>query len=138
MSFSMTILLTLSVYMTLISDHIPHNSDPVAILTISLFIKMIICGLITLSVCFVGNIYKLEGKKPFPKCIERCFIFRKSKLKIAKQSEVCPADLMNEYEEATHWLTFGKMCDNLLLVVFIIVIVTEIACNTYRIQNRVR
>ncbi|XP_021357144.1 uncharacterized protein LOC110452793 [Mizuhopecten yessoensis] len=77
-SFATTMLLTLSVYMTIMSDSIPNTSDPVSILTISLMIKLTTSSLIVFTVIVTLNVYRLSDTTPIPLWLLRVLCFHKN------------------------------------------------------------
>ncbi|XP_069125692.1 neuronal acetylcholine receptor subunit alpha-7-like [Argopecten irradians] len=151
-SFATTILLTLSVYMTMMSDSIPNTSDPVPILTISLMIKLLTSSLIVLTVIFNANIYRMKETTPIPMWLLRLLCFYK-KIKIRDSNpehKLTEKDLESDHPVVSKeieeniiqdkekrrpftWPEVGRSMDYLMLGIFTLIIVTETAFNMVRI-----
>ncbi|XP_069125528.1 acetylcholine receptor subunit beta-like [Argopecten irradians] len=71
-SFATTMLLTLTMYMTIMSDSIPNTSDPVSIFTISLMVKLIISALMVWSVIITLCVYNRNEDKAIPQWMLYC------------------------------------------------------------------
>ncbi|OWF48659.1 Acetylcholine receptor subunit alpha-1-B [Mizuhopecten yessoensis] len=164
-SFATTILLTLSVYMTIMSDSIPNTSDPVSILTISLMIKLAMSSLIVLTVIMTLNLYHLSDATPVPGWLLRVLCFQRRtgntdtkndfklenrthtyeiETNITRHLEIEEANEEREAEEkqreplySTTWSAVGRVLDYILLAVFTLITVTETTYNMVRISNRI-
>lgn len=157
MSFSMTILLTMSVYATIISDKIPNTSDPIAILTLSIIIKFIICASISLAVAIVQVVYHCHDAKPIPQFLIKLFAKKTNKVKqlqdivnenehknpaLKELNEVSNDQQTNKSncdmkETCVTWKKIGRVCDLTFCFVFLVVIIIEVTYNMNRIMYRI-
>ncbi|XP_053379829.1 acetylcholine receptor subunit delta-like [Mercenaria mercenaria] len=64
--YSITMLLAISVYMTIISDNLPQNSDPMPLVSIMMFIWYILDSAIVFIVIINTKIYNIKENKPVP------------------------------------------------------------------------
>ncbi|XP_060071527.1 neuronal acetylcholine receptor subunit alpha-6-like [Ylistrum balloti] len=162
-SFATTILLTISVYMTIMSNSIPNTSDPVSILTISLMIKLINSSLIVLTVIGTLNIYRLSDVTPIPSWLSRMLCLHKNSIRKIKirgsrigqklemsdlKTEHCRTNCDIEVKGATTmeqkkmpdssitWSKVGRSLDYMLLLVFSLVISIETIFHMVRIICR--
>ncbi|XP_069125525.1 acetylcholine receptor subunit alpha-1-A-like [Argopecten irradians] len=152
-SFATTMLLTLSVYMTIMSDSIPNTSDPVSILKISLMTKLIISSLIILSVVLTSNIYRLNDHTPTPLWLLRLLCFNKEierrNLNGGNESDVSDTEIdppKKIYFDFEHdagkrrnvtWSQIGRSLDYMMLGIFTLVTVIETIFNMVRIMCRI-
>ncbi|XP_060071528.1 acetylcholine receptor subunit alpha-like [Ylistrum balloti] len=148
-SFAITVLLTLSVYMTIMSDSIPNTSDPVSILTTSLMIKLIYSAMIVLTVVFILKIYHTDERKPIPLWVLRIIRSRNrvdNKDEFEKQEDRPTVDKMKDTQSIAQityttsfptWRSVGQALDNVFFVVFTCVTVVEITYNLVRITHRI-
>ena len=83
--FAITMLLALSVYMTIVSDHLPQNSEPMPLILILIFIWYIIDAIIVFIVIINSRINRMKENKPLPKWLQsfvlitRKLLYRKKK-----------------------------------------------------------
>lgn len=74
-SFSVTVLLTLSVYITIMSDRIPNTSDPVSFLTIDVMIKLVNSGAITAVIAVLLKLYHKNNDENVPAWLTTLLLF---------------------------------------------------------------
>ncbi|XP_053385113.1 neuronal acetylcholine receptor subunit beta-3-like [Mercenaria mercenaria] len=100
LSYSVTVLLALAVFMTLVGDNLPKTSEPMPVLSYYLMILLILSTLMTVTTIFNLNIYFKKGQ--VPACWRRlyriifCFPCRFRKKKIHKNNKVYPNDCIND------------------------------------------
>lgn len=70
-SYAVTVLLALSVYMTILSDNLPANSDPMPRLSVYLLVFYIITALIGLVIMLNLKILKAKETRPVPLWVKR-------------------------------------------------------------------
>ncbi|KAL4227475.1 hypothetical protein ACF0H5_012919 [Mactra antiquata] len=86
-SFSITLLLAIAVFMTIISDNLPKTSYPTSIFSYYLLTLLIISNCMTVAVIFNLSIYHTDETKPVPSCLRsfslfiRCKCFRRRKFR---------------------------------------------------------
>ncbi|XP_069133187.1 acetylcholine receptor subunit beta-like [Argopecten irradians] len=66
-SFAVSALLSLAVYMTILSTEIPDNSDPVPILSYLLMLKFGVSAMVAILTVFVVQLFHRENEKPIPR-----------------------------------------------------------------------
>ncbi|XP_069125529.1 neuronal acetylcholine receptor subunit alpha-3-like [Argopecten irradians] len=133
-SFATTMLLTLTMYMTIMSDSIPNTSDPVSILTVSLMIKLIISSLVVLCVVITLCVYSCSEDRPIPKwMLVSC---RLNPRRVQDEKDVVEKLDSNDKTPNVTWQTIGKRLDIALLVFFTVAMVIETIYNTVRITHR--
>ena len=131
----------MSVYITLVSDNIPHNSEPIAILTRSLLVKMIICSVITLTVALIGLIYNNDCKKSIPKIFKMFLTSKQNKVNVQTKDEVVvlkpdanqtrKTNTESNSDHSVTWSKVGQVFDRIAFVGFAIAII-----NVYRLLYR--
>ena len=104
--FSVTILLSLAVYQSMLSETLPKASVPqIPVLSIKIFADLMISSLIQVSVVFSQYLYNKEGNQedlPGPiSCFIRCLQSRKRKQKVKPNENYSyeEKDLQKEKEE---------------------------------------
>ncbi|XP_069124048.1 acetylcholine receptor subunit alpha-type unc-38-like [Argopecten irradians] len=135
-SFATTMLLTLTMYMTIMSDSIPNTSDPVSILTVSLMIKLIISAIIVLCVIITLCVYNSSEDRPIPTwMVYSCNIKPK---RVVQSDKDVVGDILdpNSKRPAVTWQIIGKRLDIAFLVLFLAIMLIETIYNTVRISYR--
>ncbi|XP_069125526.1 neuronal acetylcholine receptor subunit alpha-3-like [Argopecten irradians] len=138
-SYATTMLLTLTVYMTIMSDSIPNTSDPVSLLTISLMVKLIISAIVVLAVISTLCIYNTPDTKPIPQWLAFCCIQKKQKIDTTHEQMESKNDAVNEmdlYRSVITWHVIGRRVDKFFLILFSVMITTETIVNMVRITHR--
>ncbi|XP_033762611.1 acetylcholine receptor subunit alpha-1-B-like [Pecten maximus] len=151
-SFAITMLLTLSVYMTIMSDSIPNTSDPVSILTISLLIKLVYSGMIVLAVVLSVKLNHTDERKAIPKWLLRIARFRNrvGNKEDRSHCEDRPAEDVIEKEDldksiltkttdtsSITWRSIGRSLDTIFFIVFTGITLVETIYNLVRILYRI-
>ncbi|OWF48657.1 Acetylcholine receptor subunit alpha [Mizuhopecten yessoensis] len=147
-SFATTMLLTLTMYMTIMSDSIPNTSESVSILTISLTIKLIFNALIVLSVIITLCVYNTSEDKPVPQWI--LFLCKRKrgqldyvgpqvdaageKMEAEKNNTVNRLNVHSNVGVFT-WPAVGRRLDLFFFVLFTVMIFTETVVNIIRITH---
>lgn len=78
--YSITMLLAISVYMTIISDHLPKNSDPMPLVSVMIFVWYVMNSSIVLIVIINTKINHTKDGRPVPN-LARKFVILTRKLK---------------------------------------------------------
>ncbi|KAL4221723.1 hypothetical protein ACF0H5_019978 [Mactra antiquata] len=73
--YAITMLLALSVYMTIISDNLPKNSNPMPLISIMIFIWYILNSSIVLIVIMNTKINHIKDDRPIPGCVRGFVMF---------------------------------------------------------------
>lgn len=66
-SYCVTVLLAIAVFMTIVSDMLPRSSEPVPIISYKLMVDMIISSLIVVVTVLNLRVYNTDKMKPIPK-----------------------------------------------------------------------
>ncbi|XP_053379819.1 acetylcholine receptor subunit beta-like [Mercenaria mercenaria] len=69
--YAMTMLLALSVYMTIVSDHLPQKSEPLPIILVLMFMWYTMDASIVSIVIINARIHELKKEKPLPYMLRR-------------------------------------------------------------------
>jgi hypothetical protein len=140
-SYSITVLLAIAVFLTLVGDNLPKTSKPTAILSYFLLTDLILSSLI----CFfvipgLSFHYKDETKTPVPHIIERIvkFCYRKQKCKNRIKNETAaehcnensadkkspwPDDSEDVDEVKVTWTMVSSCFDWIILITCLLVII---------------
>ena len=73
MSFTITLLLAQTVFMTIISDNIPHTSSPLSILCYFLGMQVLLSTIICVATILNLRLYHKDEKEPIPVWVRRLF-----------------------------------------------------------------
>ena len=74
-SYCLTVLLSIAVFMTIIGDMLPRSSEPVPIISFKLLIDMVISSVIVLVTILNLRIYHREGNKTVPNTLQTMYRF---------------------------------------------------------------
>lgn len=116
-SFSVTMLLTLTVFMTMVADKLPAT-DSLSHFNTFLLLQMVFSTVITVCVLLLHYLYIKTTKEP-PKWIDWVL-----KWKHKSNNSVEPIK-NNELSEAEKWKTFAARLNKGLLIVFCLIFFTE-------------
>lgn len=72
--YSVTMLLAISVYMTIISDHLPDHADPLPLVTIMIFVWYMLNSTIVLVVIVNTRVKHINDERPVPLWLRRFVI----------------------------------------------------------------
>ena len=72
-SYSVTVLLAVAVFLTIVSDELPASSDPVPVITYKLMADMIISVFITTTTILNLSLYHRDDEKPVPKRLQTLY-----------------------------------------------------------------
>ncbi|XP_052783028.1 acetylcholine receptor subunit alpha-1-A-like [Mya arenaria] len=72
---TLTVLLAVSVYMTLVADELPDRSEPMPIITIVLFIWYVLNTLTTMLVILNARMYRISEQYTVPACLQCAVLF---------------------------------------------------------------
>ena len=78
-SFTITLLLSQTVFLTIVSDSIPHTSNPLAILCYFIGLQVLLSAIICVVTILNLNLYHKDPEDPVPLWI--CRLFRKGEVK---------------------------------------------------------
>ena len=131
--YTITVLLSVSVYMIIISDQLPRSSSPMSLLTYVLFAWYVLCALIVVVVVICSKIYSFGTSKSVPK-LTKLFVkliqskYRKGQRQREQangldESAPCVANGQETVEKALEddgitWVTVGRCIDKIALVLF--------------------
>jgi len=73
-SYCLTVLLSIAVFMTIIGDMLPRSSEPVPIISYKLMIDMVISSLIVLVTILNLRVYHREERKPVPNTLQGMYL----------------------------------------------------------------
>lgn len=123
LGYSITVLLAITVFLTIIQDKLPESSEPnVSLLTYKLLVEMIIgCGMIFAVVIGFRFYYQTEDT-PVPECLRgfaRYFYLSCSR-KRQKQTIVPEEEDPNTPSYTVTWHDVGEAFDRLCLLLFIL------------------
>lgn len=151
-SFATTILLTISVYLTTMSELIPNTSNPVSILTVSLISKLCISAAILLATVLNLTVYHISDKKVVP--VWLCKLTgngrTKKTAKVTKMDDSTDVDAVSsctspnidiqhapEQKTRICWNQIGRFLDTVSFGLFTIATILEATVNIIRIVNRI-
>ena len=77
-SYSITLLLALVVFLTIISDNIPKTSSPLSILSYFIGLHMLLSGVITLATILNLRLYYKDDQEPVPSWLCYCCKYREA------------------------------------------------------------
>lgn len=121
-AFSVTMLLTFTVFMTMVTDELPAT-DKLSHFNTFLLLQLVFSTVITVCVLFIHYIYRKEDEThSTPKWIDWITNRRKS-----KENMVQPLEKHFEIEKKSTWKKIARMVNKVLLVTFSIVILAEFA-----------
>jgi hypothetical protein len=106
--FAITMLLALSVYMTIVSDHLPQNSEPMPLILIMMFIWYIIDAIIVFIVIINSRINRMNESKPLPKWLQS-FVLLTHKLLYRKKK----TKKQSSFEETRKCIDMNKPAEEL-------------------------
>jgi len=72
-SYCLTVLLSIAVFMTIIGDMLPRSSEPVPIISYKLMIDMVISSLIVLVIILNLRVYHRDETKPVPNALQTVY-----------------------------------------------------------------
>ena len=105
--FSVTMLLLLAVFLTIVSDRLPELSNP-SILGLILLLQLCMSGLILVFVIFGLRCYHKDNEKPVPVWIQRTIKCCSKRRKL---------------DRVVDWITVSQMFDTFCFGLFIIMYV---------------
>ncbi|XP_060589522.1 acetylcholine receptor subunit alpha-type unc-63-like [Ruditapes philippinarum] len=73
-SYCITVLLAIAVFMTIVSDMLPRSSEPVPVISIKLMIDMIISSFIVTTAILNLNLYHKDESIPIPQWLKSLYI----------------------------------------------------------------
>jgi hypothetical protein len=73
-SYCITVLLAIAVFMTIVSDMLPRSSEPVPVISIKLMIDMIISSFIVFTAILNLNLYHRDESIPIPQWLKSLYI----------------------------------------------------------------
>uniref|UniRef100_A0A8W8M8T8 Neuronal acetylcholine receptor subunit alpha-6 n=1 Tax=Magallana gigas TaxID=29159 RepID=A0A8W8M8T8_MAGGI len=119
LGFSLTVLLSVVVYLTIIQDILPEASEPhVSILGIFLSIFVVMGSLVVIVVIINLRIQNQHSQKPIPKFINRLILFVRRKDK--DMVEPLGSKIELDYNEEDSVLTWSKAANDLDLIFFVV------------------
>lgn len=159
-SYSVTVLLALAVFMTLVGDNLPKTSEPMSVLSYYLMSLLILSTLMTVTTIFNLKVY--HKRSQVPACVKsfvrilNCVPCRFRKTFLANKNRVSPkkvsnvkfitvqavvprqnTDLVQPEEPEITWESVSQVVDRISLVVFMIAtIVVNAVFLTILAENR--
>lgn len=119
LGFSLTVLLSVVVYLTIIQDILPEASEPhVSILGIFLSIFVVMGSLVVIVVIINLRIQNQHSQKPIPKFINRLILFVRRKDK--DMVEPLGSKIELDYNEEDSVLTWSEAANDLDLIFFVV------------------
>lgn len=119
LGFSITVLLSIVVYLTIIQDILPEASEPhVSILSIVLSIFVVHGSLVVISVVINLRIQNHFSQKPVPKFINRLILFLRRKDRDIVEPLGSKIEL--DYKEEDNVLTWSEAANDLDLIFFVV------------------
>jgi hypothetical protein len=85
--YAITTLLAISVYMTIISDHLPQNSDPMPLVSIMIFVWYIMNSSSVFIVILNTKINHIKDKRPLPFLLRK-FVYLTRRIRRVKRLHV--------------------------------------------------
>lgn len=139
-SYAITVLLALAVYMTLISDHMPRISEPMSYISYFLLFSLLLSAVMCILTIYILRVYHRDRNIPVPgflcslvNCMS-CSKWRKRnpELYISNHHHKTQRR-MERYTESvrnreTTWIDVSKAVDILLFVIFIVIIFVTVIC----------
>jgi hypothetical protein len=140
MSYSITVLLSVTVFLTLIGDNVPKTSRPVSLLSYFVLMNLTTCALICIITLVLMRIYHKAGPVPatiqiiveYIRCRRRWVDKRISVTKVVPINDECNKnEELDDYEtEAAKdrpvtWGLVSKTMDAVLFVVFMFVVIAS-------------
>jgi hypothetical protein len=138
-SYSITVLLAIAVFLTLVGDNLPKTSKPTAILSYFLLTDLVLSSLICFFVIFgLSFHFKDAIENPVPKKItsvvkfccrrRKCVVHRKSTITVEPEKEMStdkkvPLPDDSEDDEEVTWKMVSNCFDWLVLVMCLLVII---------------
>ena len=103
-SYTITIFLSLAVFMTLISDNMPQSSDPMARLSFILLIAMAYSTILCVVCIVIMQIYFRDESKPIPEWIHKLIYVLKLRYIgcCCKKTKIYHSNDMTQKENKTH------------------------------------
>ena len=93
--YAITMLLAISVYMTIVSDNLPRNSQPMPLISIMIFIWYILDAIIVLVVIINTKIHSMTNTAPLP-CCARYFVLLTERITSCVTCKVCRNEASGE------------------------------------------
>ena len=94
--FSITVLLSIAVFMTIVADTLPKTSEPVPVISYKLIIDMVSSSLITFIAVLNVRLYNKKDQEAVPACLKRiytvCFIGKRNSVKSEQENDMFVAD----------------------------------------------
>lgn len=118
-AFSVTMLLTFTVFMSMVTDELPAT-DTLSNFNIFLLIQMVFSTVITICVLLIHYIYKKGEEKPSPKWLN-WIVTRKSK----GDNQVNPIKKDYTYDSTSRWKSFARLMNKSFLITFSVIILCE-------------
>lgn len=129
--FSITVLLAVAVFLTIIQEKLPEASEPsVSYLTYKLLVDMLIGCAMVIAVILGINVYHKTDRQEVPsklKSLSRCLIScckrKKSTVSVQKE-EKTPVECINDESDCDiTWNDVGKAIDKLFLISFFVLLI---------------
>jgi hypothetical protein len=118
-AFSVTMLLTFTVFMSMVTDELPAT-DTLSNFNIFLLIQMVFSTVITICVLLIHYIYKKGDEKPSPKWLN-WIVTRKYK----GDNQVDPIKKDFTFDSTSRWKSFARLMNKSLLITFSVIILSE-------------
>ena len=138
-SYSITVLLAIAVFLTMISDNLPRTSTPMSLMSYFLMVNLLNSALICVIAIFNMCVSFKESSKPFPAWVRfitnimcsrrrRCFQdvqeiedkpeIREQGLKLDK--EIVTGETNDDYAHQLTWKYISELIDKLCIAVFLL------------------
>lgn len=124
-TFSVTILLSFTMFLIVIGHNVPKSMTPMPFLCDYVVIVLITSGLISLSVIVCQRLYHTRGGEPIPRWLLTCFCMRANKL-VSEDDKMTPHGLKS-YLASLEKLTVKQVILKLDKFLFLFFFVVDIA-----------
>ncbi|XP_071177471.1 neuronal acetylcholine receptor subunit alpha-9-I-like [Mytilus edulis] len=120
MAYSVTMLLTFTVFMTMVEDKLPAT-DPLSNFNMFLILQLVFSTMITLCVLLIHLFYNKDAAKPAPRWL-KCLTSYTCK----KGSQVGPIEKDGHFESTAQWKVFATFLNRLIMIILAATILTEL------------
>ena len=108
-SFCITVLLSIAVFMTIVSDTLPKSSEPVPIISYKLMFDFTISATIVLVTIFNLRLFHKSGMAKVPRCLKKlCITLAIDSRRKRKVKEVFNNEVLHQRKSETSRKTEGK------------------------------
>ena len=120
-SFSVTVFLSLAVFLTIISQDLPEASNSVAIFNVYVFAQVLTATLVTVVTLIQIRLYHVPDKRPVSKLIQKLGCYKpKTNVKLLHGNTInsCDEPSCGDVAGAVPGVTWNEIADQLDVVLF--------------------